>query len=132
MRLRLDEARQRLILTFPRRMSRRSALDWAIRQADWVENQLARIDPAEPILAGALIPFEGRQVRLVWDSALPRTPRLDGEQLQCGGPESGFAQRIERFLRAESRRKLSDATADIARRAGVTVKSVSVGDAATR
>jgi predicted metal-dependent hydrolase len=132
MKLRVDEARQRLILTFPRRMSRRSALDWAVKQAEWVEGQLGRIDPAEPIVAGALIPFEGRPVRLVWDAALPRMPRLEADQLQCGGPEPGFAPRIERFLRAEARRKLSEATEDAARRAGLSVRSVSVGDAATR
>jgi predicted metal-dependent hydrolase len=132
MKLRLDEARQRLILSFPRRMSRRSVLDWAARQATWVESQLGRIDPAEPVAPGARIPFEGRQVLLRWDAALPRMPHFEGDQLQCGGPESGFAVRIERFLRGEARRKLSEATADIARRAGVTVKSVSVGDAATR
>ena len=32
MRLRLDEARQRLVLSFPKRASRKAALDWAARQ----------------------------------------------------------------------------------------------------
>jgi len=132
MRLRLDEARERLILTFPRRMSRRTALDWAQAQRDWVEAQLAQLQPGEPFLPGAEIPFEGRNVLLHWQPSLPRTPRLSADVLSCGGPADAFAGRIERFLRAEARQGLSQATAETARRAAVSVKSVAVGDASSR
>jgi predicted metal-dependent hydrolase len=132
MRLRLDEARERLTLTYPRRMSRRVALEWAQRQADWVEMQLAQLLPGEPLCPGATIPFEGRAVRLHWDECLSRTPRLSGDQLGCGGPEGAFADRIERYLRAQARARLSEATADAARRAAVSVRSVAVGDASSR
>lgn len=132
MKLRLDEARQRLLLSFPHRMARKSALDWAIRQSDWVDRQLANLDPAQPIVPGAVIPFEGREIRLEWDQLLPRSPQLDGDILRCGGPETGFADRIVRYLRAEARKRLSDETAKTAFRAGVQVKAVSVGDASSR
>lgn len=132
MRLRLDEARERLILSFPRRMSRRTALDWAQGQRDWVDAQLAKIQPGEPFVPGAEIPVEGRLVLLHWRPSLPRTPRLSAEVLSCGGLESAFAGRVERFLRGEARQRLSKETADAARRAGVSVKSVAVGDASSR
>jgi predicted metal-dependent hydrolase len=131
-RLRLDETKERLVLSFPRRMSRRTALDWARGQGDWVDRQLAMVAPGEPFAPGADIPFQGRKVRLEWQAQLPRMPRLVGDVLACGGPESGFAGRIERFLRAEARARLSGETGDIARRAGVTVTSVSIGDASSR
>jgi len=50
----------------------------------------------------------------------------------CGGPGEAFGQRIERWLRARARDALSADTAECARRAGVTVRSVSIGDAGTR
>ena len=131
-RLRIDEARGLLLLTYPRRMSRRAALEWAAKQSGWVEAQLAAIEPAEPFEPGAIIPVEGIPVRLHWDPAMPRTPQLVGDLLSCGGPADAFAARIERFLRNMARARLSDATADAARRAGVTVRSVSVGDAGSR
>jgi predicted metal-dependent hydrolase len=131
-RLRLDEDRERLVLTIPRRMSRRTALDWAQRQGDWVEAQLARIEPGEPFSSGSMIPLEGRDVELHWNERLPRTPQLSGDVLSCGGPLSAFAGRIERFLRSEARARLSAATASTALRAGVSVRSVSVGDASSR
>ena len=132
MRLRLDEARERLTLSYPRRMSRRVALEWAQRQSDWVEAQLAELRPGEPFHPGATIPFEGRAIRLHWDERLPRTPRLAGDRMSCGGPNEAFAARIERFLRSQARVRLSEETADIARRAGVSVRSVAIGDASSR
>ena len=131
-RLRIDEGRGLLLLTYPRRMSRRAALNWAGKQSAWVADQLAAIQPAEPFEPGVAIPIEGSPVRLNWDPTFPRTPRLAGGILSCGGPADAFAGRIERFLREFARNRLSDATADAARRAGVTVRSVSVGDAASR
>jgi predicted metal-dependent hydrolase len=131
-RLRLDEARGRLVLSFPRRMSRRTALDWAKDQQEWTDRQISLVRPAEPFVAGTTIPFEGRDIRLHWQEELRRTPTLANGVLCCGGPEAAFAGRIERFLRAEARRRLSAETAEMARRAGVTVKSVAVGDASSR
>jgi len=131
-RLRLDEARERLTLTYPRRISRRAALDWAQKQGDWVVRQLLRIAPAEPFRPGATIPLEGQDVLLHWEENLPRMPRLCAGRLECGGPLSAMAGRVERFLRAEARGRLSEATADAAARANVSVRSVSVGDASSR
>jgi predicted metal-dependent hydrolase len=113
-------------------MSRRSAIDWAGKQADWVERQLAAIEPAEPFHPGATVPIEGVPVRLRWDPSRPRFPQLAEGELVCGGPADAFAGRIERFLRDFARSRLSEATADAAQRAGVTVRSVSVGNASSR
>lgn len=131
-RLRIDEGRGLLLLSYPRRMSRRSALEWAGKQADWVEAQLSAVEPAEPFHPGATIPVEGKLVRLNWDPSQQRTPRFADGELSCGGPHDAFAGRIERFLRDMARNLLSEATADAAQRAGVTVRSVSVGNASSR
>jgi predicted metal-dependent hydrolase len=132
MRLRLDEARERLVLTFPRRLSRRTVLDWALGQGEWVDRQLAQIQPGEPFAPGSTIPLEGRATKLQWMASLPRNPALVDGTLRCGGPEAAFAGRIERYLRAEARRRLSEATGATAEKAGVSVKSVAVGNASSR
>jgi predicted metal-dependent hydrolase len=132
MRLRLDEARQRLILSLPVRASRKAAVAWAARQGAWVDRQLARIEPAESFLPGTAIPFEGRSIRLHWDAALPRKPCLVDDRLRCGGPAEAFAARIEGYLRAQARDRLSQITSELALEAGVSVRSVSVGDASSR
>jgi len=132
MRLRFDEASGTLKLTCPGRMSRSKALAWALDQRDWIEAQLARALPAEPLADGATIPIEGRDVRIVWDESAPRAPkRIDGE-LRCGGPKAGLARRIESFLKALALRTMSAEVAEYAEVAGATAGPVSVGDAGTR
>jgi predicted metal-dependent hydrolase len=113
-------------------MSRRRALAWALDQRDWIEAQVARAVPAEPFADGALIPIEGREVRIVHDERAGRTPRLVGDQLHCGGPATGLARRIESFLKALALRTMSAEVAEYAASAGVTAGPVSVGDAGTR
>ena len=132
MRLRLDEARERLVLTFPRRMGRRTVLDWALGQGEWVDRQLAHVQPGEPFVSGSTIPLEGRAIKLQWLESLPRNPALVDDVLRCGGPEAAFAGRIERYLRGLARHRLSEATAAMAEKAGVSVRAVAVGDASSR
>ena len=132
LRLMLDEPRGVLRLTVPRRVSRGTALDWARQQSAWVATQLARIEPAEPLMAGGTIPFDGGEVVLHWDEAAPRTPRLADRRLTCGGPPERFGERIARWLRDEARRRLIDETRALTARSGIADAPVSVGDAGTR
>jgi predicted metal-dependent hydrolase len=132
LRLRYDDRRGVLKLTCPPRTSRRSALAWALDQRDWVDAQIARALPAEPFAPGATIPIEGRDTRLVWADGEPRTPRLVDGELRCGGPEAGFARRIELFLKHHALATMSSEAAQFAAASGATVRSVSVGDPGSR
>jgi predicted metal-dependent hydrolase len=132
LRLRFDERRGVLKLTCPMRTSRRSALAWAAEQREWVDTQLADMLPAEPFAPGERIPIEGIETRLVWAPGEPRVPRRDGEELRCGGPESAFPRRVGTFLKRLALDTLSRETAEFAAAAGVSPRSVTVGDANTR
>ena len=132
LRLRLDPDKRLLLLTCPPRSSRKAAVDWALRQRAWVETELAKLPSGNPFEPGAAIPFEGVETSLDWSADLPRTVRHADGRLRCGGPREGFARRIESFLRRRARDLLSADTADTAQRAGVTVRSVSIGDASSR
>src|SRR3954471_16970501 len=94
LRLRFDETSGMLKLTCPWRTSRRSALAWALDQRDWIEAQLARAEPGEPFVPEATIPIEGRSIPIRWEEHSPRTPQLEGDELRCGGPETGLSRRI--------------------------------------
>jgi predicted metal-dependent hydrolase len=132
MRLRFDSGRGILKLTCPRRISERKALAWAVEQKPWIEAQIAEALPANPFEPGAVFPLEGVDVTVDWAPNRPRTPRLDGDRLLCGGPAEGLAKRIESFLRRRALSVLSEDTARYAAIAGVTLRSVQVGDADTR
>lgn len=132
LKLRLADCGGHLLLTVPARGSRRSALAWAATQRDWVETQIIALMPGEPIDHGGRIPLNGEEVHLEWRVDAPRTPQVAGDLLTCGGPREAFASRIERWLRTQARETLSKETAAVAEQAGVTVRAVSVGDAASR
>ena len=132
MRLRFDAGRNVLKLTCPAWMSRRKALAWAADQQDWVDDQLAKVLPPNPFVPDAFFPLEGREVRILWNPANPRTPLLDGDVLRCGGPLEGLARRVETFLKRCAVDLLSMETAEFAAMAGVMPRSVSVGDADSR
>jgi len=132
LRLRFDEANGTLKLTCPVRTSRRSALAWALDQREWIDAQLTRAEPAEPFADGAMLPLEGREVRIAWDAANRRTPQLDAEVLRCGGPEEGLARRVEAFLKRRALDVMSGEVREYAAAAGLMAEAVSIGDAGTR
>ena len=132
LKLRLDERRALLLLTCPPRGSRKAALDWAASQRSWVDARLAESEPGRPLLPGSLIPFEGKDLRLQWREGGSRSLLLADGILSCGGPIEAFPRRIEGWLRARARDLLSADTAEMAGKAGVTVRRVSIGDAGTR
>lgn len=131
-RLRLNERTGQLVLSFPRRMSRKAALDWAGRQSEWATGQIERMAPATPFHPGQQIPVRGVAIELFWEAGGPRAPVLRDGRLAAGGPVESFPGRIERHLKTMARQELSERTAMVAAAAGVTVRSVSVGDAVSR
>ena len=132
LRLRFDEVAGMLKLTCPWRTSRRNALSWALDQRDWIDAQLARVEPSEPFAPGAIFPVEGADVQIVWSEDLPRTPRIIENELRCGGPRSAVPGRIEAFLKRRARDVMSADIAEYAAAAGAKPASVTIGDAATR
>ena len=116
----------------PPRTSRRSALAWALGQREWIDARLADRLPAVPFIPGAIIPVEGRDRRLVWAQAGPRSVRQSDDALICGGPEQGFPRRVEGFLKRLALETMSREVVEFAAVAGVAPRRVSIGDAATR
>ena len=132
LRLRYDDVRGILKLTCPTRTSRRSALKWALDQRDWIDAQLARAEPCEPFVPGAIIPVEGKETTLVWAEGRPRAPALIDGELRCGGPQEGFERRVTAWLKRRALETMSLEVADYCQAAGVKATGVSVGDAGSR
>jgi predicted metal-dependent hydrolase len=131
-RLRVDRRTGEVVLTVPRRVSRRKALEWASGHRDWIEKQLARVEPAQAIAPDSLIPLEDVPHRVDWDPARPRVPRLEPGLILAGGPLDGLEARILRWLRRHALDLLGRETAEFAAKAGVSVSRVAVGDPVSR
>lgn len=132
MHLSVDPRDGRVRLTLPPRASLATALDWAEQRRPWVEAELDRLPPCRPIAPGAIMPYRGEELRIAWSPALPRAPRVIGEELRVGGPEDAVATRILSWLRREARRVLEAETRAIAAVAAVSVGRIGIGDPRTR
>lgn len=132
LRLRVDHQRGLLRLSMPWRHSARAALEWVADQRPWIEQQLATAPAVLPLGPGQKISVEGRTLLVRHNPGARRGTRLADEELVVGGPVESVPAAVERWLRSLARDRLSKLTAEIARSAGVTVRSVSVGDAASR
>ncbi len=132
MRLGVDPRSGAVVLTIPRRSSRRRALAWAAEQQQWIAERLAALPQVVPIAPGAAIPFCGVGRRIDWSPDRPRRVTLDGERLLVGGPAEGLGARVERWLKAEARVLLADETREFALLAGVGVARTGIGDPVSR
>lgn len=132
MRLAVDPRTGGVRLTVPRRASLQKALAWAEQQRAWIDAQQAKLPQGRPFVPGAHIPLSGTEIEIAWAATHPRTPKLAGDQLLCGGPLESLPGRVERWLRAQALAVLSAETAEYAERANVDVASVAVGDAKGR
>nr|WP_314441532.1 SprT family zinc-dependent metalloprotease [uncultured Sphingomonas sp.] len=132
LRLRVDHDAGLLKLTMPWRHSARAALEWVAGQKRWIERQLAAVPAGTPLREGAVVPVEGVMLRIVHQPGTRRGVRIEGEALLVGGPAESVPAAVERWLRARARERLSAETARVAALAGVSVRSVSVGDSVSR
>jgi predicted metal-dependent hydrolase len=132
MRLRVDRRTGDVVLTVPRRVSRKKALEWAAGHRSWIEAQLAGMGTGQSLAAGSEIPLFGVPHRVDWDPARPRTPRIEGLRILAGGPAEGLEARLARWIARTALHLLEADTRAFAAKAGVTVSRVGVGDPVSR
>lgn len=132
MRLRVDRRTGEVVLTLPRRASKRRALEWAAGHREWIETQLAAVPPAQPLTAGGNIPLYDRPHVVDWAPDRPRAPKLEDGRILVGGPADNLDARMLRWLKRHALDTLAAETAEMAARAGVRVTRVGVGDMVSR
>jgi len=132
MRLRVDPRTAEVLLTIPKRVSQAKALAWAVEHRPWIERQLAQILPAASLRPGDSVPLYDRPHRIEWRPDRSRIVSLDGDAIVTGGPQETVEPRVMRWLKRHALDVLSAETADYARKAGVVVTKVAVGDPRSR
>ncbi len=131
-KLRYDGVKAELRLTMPARGRVRAALDWACGQGDWIAAQMNAAPDAVRLLPGASVPVEGIERLIMLDHRSPRTPRLEGDRMIVGGPETSVGARVVRWLGNRALETLRAETYDMVEGAGLSIASVSIGDPRAR
>lgn len=131
-RLRLDRTGVAR-LTLPVRASAQRALAWAREQGPWIAAELDRLASRDCVLAdGACFSLEGAPVTIAWVEGANRSVMREGDRLLLGGPRDRAGERVLRWLKALARETLTMETRSLADRHGLALRSVAIGDPATR
>jgi hypothetical protein len=132
MRLRVDQRTGSVLLTMPRRASKRQALAWAEGHREWIERQLALVAPAQRLTAGATVPLYDLPHVIDWCPRRSRVVRLEPGRIVAGGPVEGLEPRLLRWLKRHALELLTRETEEFAAKAGVKVERVGIGDPLSR
>jgi predicted metal-dependent hydrolase len=132
MRLRVDGRTGGVVLTYPRRISRRRALEWAAGYKGWIEAALARIPDRVALTPGVELPLYGIPHLIDWSAERSRSVRIEVGRIVAGGPADMLEPRLLRWLKQHARAILEAETGEFAAKAGVFVSKVGVGDPSSR
>jgi predicted metal-dependent hydrolase len=132
MRLRVDARTGAVVLTFPRRVSQRKALQWAEGQRAWIEAALADVPAAVPLVPGGDLPLYGLPHRIEWSARASRIVKVEAGRILVGGPLESLEARLLRWLKQHGRSLLDVETREFAAKAGVTVSKIGIGDPKSR
>lgn len=104
--LRVDPARQRIVLIAPLRLSHATAVGFAKAQAGWIAARLKRLPARRPFLDGAEVPLFGVAHRIRHRPDARGTVWLDGQEIHVAGRPEYLPRRLRDWLTAELRRRL--------------------------
>lgn len=127
-RLRADPVQGAVRISLPARGGVAEAVALIAGHQAWLAEQVSRWPRPRPFAPGALIPFDGAELRIDWAETHPRTPRLTQDALSVGGPLVSLPARVQRWLGATALADLSAATHEIAADIGKSVAAVGIGD----
>lgn len=130
--LRVDPARHRIVLTAPLRMSRDTAIGFALQQAGWIATRLGKLPARRPFVDGAEVPVFGRSYRLRHRSEMRGTVWIDGTEIHVAGRAEHLPRRLRDWLTAEIRKRLTPLVEAKAARVERSVKRITVRDTRSR
>jgi predicted metal-dependent hydrolase len=133
--VRVDASRNEVVAVARSERGLAQAVAFANERAIWIQSHLINRPKETPFAPGSIIPFRGKSLRLdhkPGSSAARLIDDLFDPHILSGGEGDAYARRIERLLRREAHRVLSERTEAHATALGLKVPKVSIGDPASR
>lgn len=130
--LRVDGARQEVLITLPDGVTQQTALIWLEKNRNWVHRTLAKQPPAKPLVDGATIPFEDVDLIISHVPDAHRGTWRDGKTLYVSGNAEFLPRRVTTFMQHEAKTRLPAAVHRWAEIMRVTPKQIALRDVRSR
>ncbi|MCH2077923.1 MAG: M48 family metallopeptidase [Rhodobacteraceae bacterium] len=129
--LRVSARDGRVLLTVPRGVSERAAMEFAASKEAWLRRHVGKVSDRPAVAIGATVPVEGREVMLAVGAV--RAPRLEGDTLRLPRrAEAAPGRAVAGFLKVLARERLVPACDFYARQLGVRFTKISLRDTRSR
>ncbi|MEO0819940.1 MAG: SprT family zinc-dependent metalloprotease [Pseudomonadota bacterium] len=129
--LRLKNAGHAAVLTLPPGVPTEAARIFLEEHAGWLARALAKQPQRVVVEPGAVLPVDGCDVRVVFDPAAPRAPRLGDACLRLS-PGAPAGPRIAAWLKTRCRNRLAPEVAEYAEALGRRVTGLAFRDTRSR
>jgi hypothetical protein len=131
--LKIDMARNRVVLVAPHSVGKARALDFLLRHAGWLHARLAEMPAPMPFADGAAVPLLGVPHRIEADfgTLRGRVERANQVIRVPGAPEH-LPRRLTDYLKAEARREIAARARAKAANIGVAVQALTLRDTRSR
>lgn len=108
------------------------ALAFARSRATWLAGQLSAIVPAQPLLAGGVVPYRGEILVIEHRPEARRRPVAGAGAIRLGGPAESLCARLQRWLQSEARELMREDLGHYCARAGMPMPSLALSSAQRR
>ncbi len=130
--LRVDGVNGDIKLTSPKHVSLSSLRAFLQEHSGWVERERAKLNVQGPLAHGDTIPYMGQSHIVAFLNEAPRKVEVLEGRILVGGPADQAAARLERWFRAEAKKRIGDDAIAYAGQLDVSVGRVSIGDMKSR
>lgn len=130
--LRVDKTSGAVKLTVPAYASNKSAEKFLASNVGWLQSELAALEPLQIIEDSSILPFLGEELRVQFTGQSPRTVQVGDDIIEVGGPVDLAPIRLEKWLKAEARKVLTERVEFHADTLGTAFKRISIGDMKSR
>jgi len=130
--VKVEPAHGRVVVVIPPRTALARALAFAEANGPWILNRLAQVPHRIAFAPGAQIPIKGLMVTIDHRAESRGTVWREGDLLCVAGGHGHVARRVRDWLIGQARAEIKRAVAFYAEQLGVSVKSVTVRDTASR
>lgn len=130
--LRVDRSTRDVKVTAPPHIREKAIRNFISQHLEWITKEREKITAPELVTHGSVLPFMGREHEVVFTDTSPRRVNVLAQTIEVGGPADQAAARLERWMRGEAKRILTQDARYYAEILGVAFARVSIGDMKTR